>query len=199
MKKLLFLFLLISFASKAQVREEGTVEVIPQVIFSSYSYYNNSGNHSTPLKSISFGIACDYYFNDRWSLHSGFLAQTMGMDSSSITDKLNYLNVPLNANWHFGSTRKWYLNFGVTPSFLMQATEIIKSTNGSLEYNIKGVVQPVQLGLNYGIGYKIETSKAFSILIDYQEFYGLTKTNKEGSPFFNAGGNFNVGAVYHFK
>ncbi len=50
-----------------------------------------------------------------------------GWDDGTITDvngtfitdyNLNYLTVPVMANWHFGRTKNWYLNFGAYTAIL---------------------------------------------------------------------------------
>lgn len=108
-------------------------------------------------------------------------------------DKLNYLSIPINANWHFGSTRKWNLNFGLSPSFLTSANIVI---NGKESKIPSSDIESFQLGLTYGIGYKIEINKKFGILIDTQFFNGLTNINKSSEArIVNAGYSLNVGGV----
>jgi hypothetical protein len=112
----------------------------------------------------------DYYFNDRWSIRSGVAFDAMGASFNNGPDvELNYISVPVNANWHFGSTRKWNLNFGLTPSFLTSAE--VQSEDISEE------VSSFSLGISYGIGYKIEISEAFSIMIDLQGNLGVSNIN----------------------
>ena len=191
MKKIIFVAVAaLSFGfANAQSREKGTIELIPQIGYSSANYYGSdvdSGNK--PLSTVTYGVGADYFFNDRWSLRSGLLYQTMGTETSSITEKLNYLTIPVNANWHFGSTRKWNLNFGPSVGFITSA-----ETNG---VDIKDLVNSTQIGLNIGIGYKIEVSENFSILVDYQSLTGLSDITKDSNfNVKNAFGSFNVGAV----
>jgi long-subunit fatty acid transport protein len=176
-----------SFAN-AQLREKGEIEIIPQIGYASSNFYGESDLDNSALSSVSFGVGADYFFNDRWSLRSGLLYQPMGSKFDGGEDKLNYLTVPVNANWHFGSTRKWNLNFGPSIGFLTSAKE-----NGG---DIKDMVNSTQIGLNYGIGYKIEVSENFSILLDYQGMSGLSEIPKDSDlTFKNAYGSFNVGAV----
>lgn len=174
--------------TNAQTREKGEVEIIPQIGYASSNYYGESNLDNSALSSVSFGVGADYFFNDRWSLRSGLLYQSMGSKFAGGEDKLNYLTVPVNVNWHFGSTRKWNLNFGPSIGFLTSAKE-----NGG---DIKAMVNSTQIGLNYGIGYKIEVSENFSILLDYQGMSGLSEVAKDSDfTFKNAYGSFNVGAV----
>lgn len=199
MKKILVVLALASFSfANSQVKEKGVIEITPKIGTSSFSEYNNEDEDSTKSNSgIEFGATTDYYFNDRWSLRSGLMFDKMGgvyyMDNDRYEDKLNYLSIPINANWHFGSTRKWNLNFGLSPSFLLESK--LKSNYGIGNFP-KNSLETFQLGLTFGIGYKIEITERFGILIDAQFFEGLTNINKT-SPvsFTNSGASLNIGGV----
>jgi outer membrane protein W len=189
--------------ANAQIKEKGTVEITPKIGTSSFAetVSNVNGNNgSTKSNSgAEFGVTADYYFNNRWSVRSGLIADKMGsktnVGSTTSEDKLNYLSIPINANWHFGSTRKWNLNFGLSPSFLTSATYTINGSEN--EFPANGL-KSFQLGFTYGIGYKFGITEKFGILIDAQFFNGLTDLNDstviKGS-FKNAGGGYNIGAV----
>lgn len=57
-------------------------------------------------------------------------------------------------------------------------------------------VESFQLGFTYGIGYKIEITKKFGLLIDGQFFDGLTNINKtSNNRITNSGFSFNLGGV----
>lgn len=177
-------------------KEKGTIEITPKIGSSSFSEYDD--NDSTDSNSgVEFGATIDYYFNDRWSLRSGLVFDKMGAeyknDGIYYEDKLNYLSIPVNANWHFGSTRKWNLNFGLSPSFLTKATAVVND----ISYDDDGSnIKSFQLGLSFGIGYKIEITKKIGILIDAQWFNGLTNINKANqNDITNGGFSFNLGGV----
>jgi opacity protein-like surface antigen len=179
----------LSFAN-AQQREKGTIELAPQIGFSISNYTASNINiNNTPLSGVTFGVGADYFFNNRWSLRSGLHLQQMGSEYSGITDELSYLTVPLNANWHFGSTRKWNLNFGPSIGFLMSAK------SGGVD--VKSLVTSTQFGFNLGIGYKIEVSEKFSVLIDYQGISGITNVEKNSEiSYKNSYNSFNIGGVF---
>ena len=202
MKKFLSaLITLISFVSvNAQSKEKGTIEITPKIGSSNFHQYYNGDRFEFNLDSnsgVAFGATADYYLNNRWSLRSGLVFNKMGFKYNFFVareEKLNYLSIPLNANWHFGSTRKWNLNFGFSPSFLLNA-ELIDSEGNHIKIP-KSDLKSFQLGLTFGIGYKIEITKKFGILLDYQFFEGLTNINKASSEnIINAGGSLNVGGV----
>jgi opacity protein-like surface antigen len=191
MKKIILtVFALGAFTfSNAQSREKGTIELVPQIGYSSANFYGEEELDTDELSAATFGVGADYFFNDRWSIHSGLFSQKMGAEAGGADFKINYLTIPAHANWHFGSTRKWYLNFGPSFSFLTDAKL------GSVD--VKDGINSFQLGLGYGIGYKIEVSEKFSISIDFQGISGLTETFKENDGFTvkNSFGAFNVGGV----
>lgn len=176
----------------AQQRERGQIELAPYVGYMTAFLNGDEVDNLDSRASVAFGVKADYYFNDRWSLRSGLNYDSMGAKFAGSELQLDYLNIPVNANWHFGSTRKWNLNFGVTPGFLVKADE-----DGD---DVKEFVESFQLGISYGIGYKLEISESFSILFDGQGLVGITNIIKESDGFtqLNAGSSLNVGGVFTF-
>jgi len=177
----------------AQERSSGDIEVTPYIQYMSSFFNGDDADMYDMRTAISFGIKGDYFLNDRWSIRSGINYDSMGTEIKGYDSEveLNYINIPLNANWHFGSTRKWNLNFGVTPGFLTKAEQ-----EGT---DVKDLVESFQLGISYGIGYKLEISDNFSILFDAQGIVGLTNLQKEGNiTNLNAGSGFGVGGVFSF-
>lgn len=191
MKKIILTTLaVVSFGfANAQSREKGTIELTPKIGYLGANYYGNQVvTDNSKISSVSFGLEGDYFFNNRWSLHSGLLYQTMGTKLSTYKEKLDYLMIPVDASWHFGSTRKWNLNFGPCVGFLLAA-----DADG---VNVKDLANETQVGLSIGIGYKIEVTDKFSILLDYQGFAGFTEVSKkQDATFSNAYDSFNIGAV----
>lgn len=201
MKKTLFIALMASFAVNAQVREKGEVEVSPFIGVSTANYFGDVGMMNEAVVNPYFGANLDLYFNNRWSLKTGVEYQTMGSQGESygfygfesFEEKINFVSVPIHANYHFSKNRRWYLNFGPTINFLTEAT-----SNGM---NMKEGITPVQLGLGIGIGYKIYVNERFSIGIDHQEYIGFTnnlKSKYNNNDLFigNYFGSFSVKAIF---
>ncbi|BCY29192.1 porin family protein [Flavobacterium okayamense] len=206
MKKLILVVLILtSIQLFSQQRNRGDIELNPKIGTAASNYYGEVRLENDPLSSVNLGIETDYFFNNRWSFHSGLLFQRMGSNVTSYySEKINYITIPLNANWHFGSTRKWYLNFGPSAGFLISAEADIKQgsfdpsdftfSNGT--FDIKDSVNSFQLGLNFGIGYKIFINEMLSISIDYQGMTGLTNISNDNQySIKNAYSSFNVGGV----
>jgi long-subunit fatty acid transport protein len=170
MNKLLLTVALISFGfTNAQIKKKGVVELTTKIgsssFFENFSYLDSDIKSTDTNSGVSIGATVDYYFNNRWSIRSGFSFDKMG----NKYDKTNYITIPVNANWHFGRTRKWNLNFGLSPSLITNASSTIENIE-------KGDYKLGQIGFTYGIGYKIEINKKFGILLDVQFFDGLTNT-----------------------
>ncbi len=193
MRKLLFAAMAVLGLTNvnAQSRDKGQIEVAPYVQYMSSFFNGDNADASNSRNAINFGVKADYFFNDRWSLRSGVSFDSMGAKDRIDEAELNYINIPVNANWHFGSTRKWNLNFGVTPGFLSSAK--------FNDRDIKETIESFQLGISYGIGYKLELSDNFSILFDMQGLVGLTNVNKtDAITTLNAGSGFGIGGVFNF-
>jgi hypothetical protein len=190
MKKIIVMStLFLGLVSYAQLREKGTTELIPTIGSASSIYYGETSLTSRSLSSVNLGVKADYFYTDRWSLRSGLLFQKMGSQYLGYIDELKYISVPVNANWHFGSTRKWNLNFGPTFGVLTSAT-----SNG---VDVKSQANGFQYGLQVGIGYKLQLSDKFSILLDYQSMSGLSKVSKDSqNQIKNTYGSFDLGAVF---
>lgn len=174
--------------AKAQQREKGTIELAPQIGFAISDFHGKdvpSDSH-TAVSSLNIGVGADYFLNNRWSIHSGLFLNTMGSDLAQIQE-LRYLTLPVNASWHFGSDRRWNLNFGPSVGFLTSAK--YDGTDNKDAFN------KVQVGLNAGIGYKIKVTSKFSVLVDYQLMYGLSNTVKDAE-VKNISGSLNVGGIF---
>ena len=185
----IYLLILLSFSMSifSQVREKGAIELTPKMGYSNFKYYV-SGDPSLALKSVNFGITGDYYLSEAWSIRTGVLYQKMGGQTFDYRSELDYINIPLNANWHFGSTRKWNLNFGLLTGF---------KTNNSNSQDILGITtKNNQTAINFGVGYKIAINNEIGILLDYQFLAGITNIDQdEVYSLKNKGGNLNVGLV----
>ncbi|MGN8069508.1 porin family protein [Mucilaginibacter sp. 22184] len=172
----------------------------------SYSAISNYWGNSDLKSSFNAGVSTDFYFSNRWSLKTSLIFDQKGWangfiytDSRGnglITDyRLNYITLPVMANWHFGKKRNWYLNFGPYAGYLAGA----KASDISLD--VKDYFHNVDFGIAAGIGTKIRLSNNVKLLLEYNEQAGLTdifKTNP-GSIVRIGRGSFNVGFNFILK
>ena len=199
--KIFFCFglLLCSFYGFAQLRDKGTIELAPIIGYST-SATPLTASGSDYVTDIQIGSHIDYFFNNRWSIRSGLLLQTMGTKKikflffeSDYSEKTRHLTVPLVINWHFGSTRKWYFNYGTSIGLLLEAKADNGGGNGYVD--IKDNANSFQFGVNTGVGYKLEISPKLSIVFDASFMLGLTDTNKEETRK-NFYSSYNTGLVF---
>ncbi|MBO3116337.1 PorT family protein [Winogradskyella sp. DF17] len=197
MKKLLLIVVLAvlpCLTIQAQ-SDSGDFTISPQIGVN-LSTYSSDATYNSRI-SFAAGVIGEYYFSDRWSLRSGLLYNPMGAeDGLNIVDKLNYLTIPLNANWHFGKKRNWYLNFGPAVSFLLKAESEFPDGN---TLDVKDVVSSLDVGLVVGIGYKFDVAENFQLNIDYQGYGGFIDIDDANNlPFSitNSRSSFNIGGVF---
>lgn len=153
---------------------------------------------------INAGFSADYYFSDSWSIKGKLIYDQKGWDNGTFEDEfgiyqtnynLNYLTIPVMANWHFGRTNNWYLNFGPYAGFLLSAKEttggidVIEAFNGN------------DFGLALGVGVKIPVSDKLKLSLEYEAQGGFSDIFKESNSgrITNSRGAFNVGLNFLMK
>ncbi|HMI02346.1 MAG TPA: porin family protein [Pedobacter sp.] len=202
MKKLLIVLLSVGSWLTAFSQEKGSFEL------GIVGGYNASTAQSGQLTNVNYlsafnaGISGDYFFSDRWSIKAklsydqkgwadGFI--TIDNGPSVTTDyKLNYLTIPVMANWHFGKKRNWYLNFGPYAGILLDAKET------ELEMDLKDFMQSTDFGLALGIGVKIPVAERIKILIEFDGQSGITDIIKDntGNTIRNIRSSINTGLAF---
>jgi len=204
MKKVIVVVLvLFSLTSSfGQKNKKGVVEYGVNIGYNVF-YVGTSEGNSDGGSGVNVGLAADYFFSDRWSIKGKLIYDQKGWDNGFFNDldtdtfyttdyKLNYLTVPVMANWHFGGKRNWYLNFGPYAGFLMGATETVNSRN------VKEAFNTTDFGISFGIGVKIPVSDKLKISLEYDEQDGLLDVFKvnAGSDAKNSRASFNVGVNF---
>src|SRR6056297_2972656 len=153
--------------------------------------------------SFNAGISSEYYFSDRWGLKAKLIYDSKGWadgfiedeenDSSTTTNfKLNYLSIPIMANWHFGSNRNWYLNFGPYMGLLISAKD------SELGMNVKEAFKTTDLGLALGIGCKFRVSDNAQLFIEFDGQSGFVDIFEENpwSSVNNGRSSLNFGVLF---
>lgn len=198
MKKfLLFCFALFLSNITFSQSDAGDFTIAPHLGVNLSRYYTSGANSFSNRTSISAGVDTDYFLNESWSIRSGLIYDTKGTeDDFDFTDKLSYLTVPVQASWHFGGNRNWYLNFGPAVSFLLSAES--EGPDGET-FEIKEFVKSTDLGFGFGIGHMFEISDDFKIFIDYQGIGGFTdivENEDADRDLQNIRTSFNIGGVF---
>lgn len=207
MKKITLITLFFSGILNAQIRDKNDIELSASLGLASSNYYGGiSFQNNQALYSPIFGIRADFYTNNRWSFLLGLEYRTFGSKiintyygygynySSTSIEKLNYIQIPFNANWHFGSQRNWNLNFGPVLSYLQSTSDNLK------DVGLTGI-RDTQVGLGFGIGYKFKITEQISLGIEHQEYISFLSNiaQTQYTPFIgNVGGSFEVRFIYNF-
>jgi len=143
---------------------------------------STTDNQTTKSKSgVNVALSLDAYFSSSWSLKikpaydqkgwaDGFLTVQDGGFSTTykpVDYKLNYITVPVMANWHFGSAKNWYLNLGPYVGFLTSANVTNYPTS------VKEIFNDVDGGVAYGIGVKIPLAEKAKFFIEFDGQNGV--------------------------
>jgi len=201
MKYLICFGLLInSLLCNSQTREKGKIELTPIIGYSASFQLGSLLFGSSSVSGTQFGIYGNYFFNNNWSLRTGLLYQQMGTNNIEVSiftneysERTNYITVPLTVNYHFGTERNWYVNYGIGVGFLTNAEASYNDGDGFIEIN--DLANSTQFGINGGIGYKFKIRPKFLIIVENSNFLGLTDTTNQrtGKNFYMS---FNIGAVF---
>jgi opacity protein-like surface antigen len=198
MKKLFTVSVLFFIACTVNAQNVGgdlTIAPYAGVTFATYSSDQDVSFDSRT--SFAAGAILNYYFSDRLSLRSGLSYLPLGVeDDLGNTDRLNYIAIPANAAYHFGSRRNWYLNFGFSAL-------ILASANGELqdgtEIDLDDVIKSTDFGLNLGIGYKFnldERTQLFGEFQTYNGFVDIIDVPEVEQELRNVGASINIGIIF---
>lgn len=202
MKKLVFTVIMsVGFVAASFAQDKGDVEFGVNIGYNVSNITNNDQRISSDSgNGLNVGVAADYFFSDRWSIKGKLIYDQKGWNNDNlgfgVTDiNLDYLTVPVMANWHFGSKRNWYLNFGPYVGFLMNAED----TRSKID--VKPLLNTTDFGLAFGIGVKIPVSDKLKVSLEYDGQSGLTSVfdNDGLGTVTGARSAFNVGLNFMMK
>jgi opacity protein-like surface antigen len=170
---------------------------------SSSVIYAQTNVSAVYISGFNVGGYAEYYFSDRWSIKGklnyeqkgwgdGFLILNDGSEIDGIDYHLNYITIPVMANWHFGRQRNWYLNFGPYVGILTSASESSNTTD------VKSSFNSTDVGLALGIGVKFPLTNKIKLFLEYDGEGGATnifKVSPDGT-YQNVSSSFNVGLSF---
>ena len=168
-------------------------------------------NASESRISFNLGASGEFYFSDSWGLKAKLIfdqkgwgngfeetpifdmnGNITGVQSNETDFALRYLTIPLMANWHFGRSDNWYLNFGPYVGFLLSA----ESTEGGTD--IKDTLNSTDFGLSAGIGIKIPLNDTTKIFFEYEFQSGFADIlpDNPGDAIRNGRSSVNAGVLF---
>lgn len=130
------------------------------------------------------------YDSKGWA--NGFIDDEENNSSTTTNFKLNYLSIPIMANWHFGSSRNWYLNFGPYVGFLISAKD------SALGMDVKEAFKSTDLGLALGIGCKFRINDNTKLFVEFDGQSGFVDIFEESHlvSVNNARSSLNFGVLF---
>lgn len=161
-----------------------------------------SGEDNTETRvTFNVGISGEYYFSDRWGVKVKLISDNKGFSNGSIIDEnlntlttdieLNYITIPVMANWHFSKHRRWYLSFGPYFGLLTSAKD------SELQTDIKNQINGSDYGLAYDIGYKFKINDNTKLFLEHDGQFGIKNIIAGDNEYsvWNTRGAYSIGVL----
>lgn len=203
MKRLLWIFIVSVGVFACNAQKSSGFEFSGNIGWNSSVASSLSGVLTTSeLSSYNVAFGVEYYFSDRWGLKSKLIYDKKGWGDGFIIEpgsiitttdiELTYITIPVMANWHFGSTRKWYLHFGFFTGFLLDAQA--KATGDDIQDTVKSI----DFGLAVGVGYKFPVSEKTKLFVEYDGQSGIVRVLENSSGYVgrNTRVSINLGVIF---
>lgn len=170
MKKLFLavVAMMISAATFAQ-NEVGQLTIQPKVGVNIANI--TDVNDADPRIGLAAGAEFEYGLTDNIGLSAGVLYSMQGVKTIIVDDdctsKLDYLNVPILANFYVA--KGFAVKLGVQPGFKLSSKAKFKGSGGSKEVDVDGF-KSVDLSIPVGLSYQYQ-----NIVFDARYNWGVTK------------------------
>lgn len=170
MKKLFLavVAMMISAATFAQ-NEVGQLTIQPKVGVNIANI--TDVDDADPRIGLAAGAEFEYGLTDNIGLSAGVLYSMQGVKTIIVDDdctsKLDYLNVPILANFYVA--KGFAVKLGVQPGFKLSSKAKFKGSGGSKEVDVDGF-KSVDLSIPVGVSYQYQ-----NIVFDARYNWGVTK------------------------
>lgn len=198
MKKVFLLFLTV-FSTTVFAQGKGDVEFglniggnLSNITQADYTYSYAIG--------FNAGISMEYYFSNSWGIKGKLIYDQLGWDDDLIYDvetdryvstnfRLNYLTIPVMADYHFGNKKEFYFNAGPYVGILLDAHET------RYDSDMKEFFNTTDFGLMLGVGYTTLLSEKVKFFAGFDARGGIIDIIKynENPVVLNSCMNFNIG------
>jgi opacity protein-like surface antigen len=208
MKKILTSLLILSgIYSVSFAQTKNTAEFGVNIGYNQAYITEGPNLNTASISGFNAGVSVEYYFSDSWGIKGKLTYDQKGLGNGylefydnngnstevyGVNYHLNYLTIPVMADWHFGRMRNWYLNFGPYVGVLLNATE---SSNSGVD--IKSGINTTDFGLALGIGVKFPISNSAKLFIETDGQAGVTNVFKNND-FQTGQGSQNVRSSINF-
>ena len=195
------LTLVIAIITILSVNAQTTFGVKAGANFSSFAYSDSYGedDDEKARTSMHFGAVAEIQISDKFSLQPELLYSSLGTKwewsgpdySGEDAVKVNYLTVPVMAKYYVAEG--FSLEVGPQIAFLLSAkyewneTYDGESDSGSEDY--KEYLKNVDFGLNFGVGYKLDSGLNFGA----RYYLGLSNIEEEEDGYDGRGDDYDEG------
>ena len=128
-------------------------------------------NDADPRIGLAAGAEFEYGLTDNIGLSAGVLYSMQGVKTIIVDDdctsKLDYLNVPILANFYVA--KGFAVKLGVQPGFKLSSKAKFKGSGGSKEVEVEDGVKSVDLSIPVGLSYQYQ-----NIVFDARYNWGVT-------------------------
>lgn len=170
MKKLFLavVAMMVSVATFAQ-NEAGQITIQPKVGVNISNI--TEADDADPRIGLAAGAEFEYGLTDNIGLSAGVLYSMQGAktteDNVDCTLKLDYLNIPILANFYVA--KGFAVKLGVQPGFKLSSKAKAKGSGASVELDVDGI-KSVDLSIPVGVSYQYQ-----NIVFDARYNWGVTK------------------------
>lgn len=178
----------------------------------------------------NYGLMLNYQITNFFSIQSELYHSERGFEFNLFTDmdggpgvlgnyKMNYITIPLLANFEIGKSFKFYGYAGLYISFLNSAVNQITVTSFSSSYIMQydhsydptSEFNKSELGALFGLGIKIALCNKVKLFVDTRYETGLTKAARDDTEYgdyhvigafkdvYNRSFSVNWGIIYRFN
>jgi len=139
--------------------------------------------------AFHLGFVAEVPICETFSFQPEFLYSSQGSDYSETdlegTVKLDYLNVPLIGKYYVAEG--FSLEAGPQIGLLLSATDKGEFDGGSYDDDIKDFIKGIDFGINFGVGYKLDSGLNFGARYNL----GLSDVNDD----YEEGGTYKNGVI----
>ena len=189
-KVLLAAALMISSVASFAQHAVGTVTIQPKVGLNIANF--TDADDADARVGFVAGAEFEYQVSDIFSLSAGALYSQQGCKGSenglSLTQKLDYINVPVMANVYVAPG--FAVKLGVQPGFKVNAEASVKQGSNAISADNSSQFNSVDLSIPVGVSYEFS-----NVVLDARYNWGLTKTIKD---FDNKNSVFQFTVGYKF-
>jgi hypothetical protein len=195
------LIVALAFAATSFAQSKGTTQFGVNVGLNFANVSAGNIPNDDVRTGFNAGVSVEHYFSESWSIKSRLIYDQKGWNSGYLSDgsstyatnyHLDYVTIPVLANWHFGRKKNWYLDFGPYLSLLLNAKE---STGG---VDVKDFFKTKDAGLDLGIGVKFPVSNTTKFFIELNGAAGISDIakNNTGSTIRTSVSAVNIGFLF---